>query len=91
MSAMMEGPTLLPDIKTRKRAAAKAAGNKNRETVKSTIILSVEAAQRLGIHATMAGEDRSAIVDRLIREHLKGWKVSTWGKSSGQDDSTSAT
>jgi hypothetical protein len=74
-------------IETRKasrRPAAKAAARQSAPKVKSTLLLSPEASQRLGVHATMLGEDRSALVDRLILDHLKMFKVSGWGKTADQ-------
>jgi hypothetical protein len=69
--------------KSRKRLAAKAATRQIVSKVKSTIHLSVEASQRLDIHATMMGLDRSALVERLIHEHLRRYVVSDRGGSDG--------
>lgn len=41
--------------------------------------LSVEASQRLDIHATMAGFDRSSLVEKLISDHLRRYVVSDRG------------
>lgn len=68
--------------KGRKRLAVKAAGRKAASKVKSTIHLSVEGSQRLDIHATMMGLDRSALVEKLINDHLRRYVVSDRG---GQD------
>lgn len=65
--------------KTRKRSTAKAAARPAVQKVKCTIHLSVEASQRLDIHATMMGFDRSALVEKLINEHLRRWVVSDRG------------
>jgi hypothetical protein len=43
--------------------------------VKIAAYVSVESARRLGIHATMTDQDRSSIIDSLIREHLRDWVV----------------
>jgi hypothetical protein len=43
--------------------------------VKIAAYVSVESARRLGIHATMTDQDRSSIIDALIREHLRDWVV----------------
>lgn len=43
--------------------------------VKIAAYVSVESSRRLGIHATMTGQDRSTIIDTLIREHLRDWVV----------------
>jgi hypothetical protein len=77
------------DGKTRKRVAAKAVTRPAATKVKSTIHLSVEASQRLDIHATMMGFDRSALVEKLINDHLRRYVVSdrggTGGAASGED------
>ncbi len=56
-------------------------GNKSPKTqepkskVKLAAYVSLESARRLGIHSTMTGQDRSTIIDNLIREHLRDWVV----------------
>lgn len=68
--------------KPRKRQAAKAGAAANRPAsskAKCTIHLSVEASQRLDIHATMMGLDRSALVERLIHENLRRYVVQDRG------------
>ena len=62
--------------KPRKRQAAKTASQQAVSKVKSTIHLSLEASQRLDIHATMMGFDRSALVEKLINDHLRRYVVS---------------
>ena len=69
--------------KGRKRVAAKPAMRPATAKVKSTIHLSVEASQRLDIHATMMGFDRSALVEKLINEHLRRYVVSDRRGSAG--------
>lgn len=66
-------------VRTRKRPAAKTPSRQNAGKVKSTIHLSVEASQRLTIHAAMMGLDRSALVEQLIRDGLKQLVVSDRG------------
>jgi hypothetical protein len=65
--------------KTRKRVAAKAGSRLAVSKVKSTIHLSVEASQRLDIHCTMMGYDRSEMVEKLINDHLRRYIVSDRG------------
>lgn len=65
--------------KGRKRSGGKAVERPAVSKVKSTIHLSVEASQRLDIHATMMGLDRSALVEKLINDHLRRWVVSDRG------------
>ena len=67
--------------KARKRIAAKTAIEQKARKVKSTIHLSVEASQRLDIHATMMGFDRSALVEKLINDHLRRYVVSDRGRT----------
>ena len=65
--------------KARKRTAIKPPARPPALKVKSTIHLSIEASQRLDIHATMMGLDRSALVEKLIGEHLRRYVVSDRG------------
>ena len=68
--------------KGRKRQAGKAATGKAAAKVKCTIHLTLEASQRLDIHATMANLDRSALVEALINQHCRRWVISDRGGSA---------
>lgn len=74
--------------KPRKRQAVKAAGRLTGEKVKATIHLTVEASQRLTVHAAMMGLDRSELVEQLIRDHLKRFVVSDRGGGSSDGSSS---
>lgn len=78
--------------KPRKRSAVKAAGRQTGSKVKATIHLSLEASQRLTVHAAMMGLDRSELVEQLIRDHLKRFVVSDrgGGESEGSSSEPSA-
>jgi hypothetical protein len=76
--------------KPRRRGAAKAVSRSAASKVKSTIHLSVEASQRLDIHATMMGFDRSALVEKLINDHLRRYVVSDRGGPEGTAGSDTA-
>jgi len=65
--------------KPRKRLSGKTADRPSVLKVKSTIHLSVEASQRLDIHCTMMGFDRSEMVEKLINDHLRRYVVSDRG------------
>ena len=65
--------------KTRKRTAVKTAGRQTGSKVKATIHLSLEASQRLTVHAAMMGLDRSELVEKLINENLRRFVVSDRG------------
>ncbi len=65
--------------KARKRSAGKTAARQAVSKVKSTIHLSVEASQRLTVHAAMMGMDRSELVEQLISLHLRRFVVSDRG------------
>jgi hypothetical protein len=68
--------------KGRKRSPAKTAGRSGgagSAKVKSTIHLSLEASQRLDVHCTMMGFDRSGLVEKLINDHLRRYVVSDRG------------
>lgn len=69
-----------PTVRPRRRPSAKTSRNPGEDKVKSTIILSAHASRRLSIHATMLGEDRSALVERLVNDHLRQFVVQDRGK-----------
>lgn len=63
---------------TRARKPRVAKSTKPQEAkskVKIAAYISLESARRLGIHATMTDQDKSTIIDGLIREHLRDWVV----------------
>jgi hypothetical protein len=62
--------------RARKRPAAKTAIRQAVMKVKATIHLSVEADQRLSVHAAMLRMDRSELVESLIQQHLRRFVVS---------------
>ena len=76
--------------RTRRRSTAKTAQRPTASKVKSTIHLSVEASQRLSVHATMLGVDRSELVEQLIRENLRRFVVSDRGGPSSAPEPTGA-
>ena len=79
--------------KARKRPYAKTAAGSIRPAAlkaKCTIHLSVEASQRLDIHATMMAMDRSALVEKLINDHLRRWVVSDRGGDGNATDDAAA-
>lgn len=80
MSEEMAGPE---SAKPRKRGAAKPPVRSAAVKVKCTIHLSVETSQRLDIHATMMGFDRSALVEKLINDHLRRYVVADRGGPDG--------
>jgi hypothetical protein len=65
--------------KARKRSSVKAATRPVVVKVKATIHLSVEASQRLTVHAAMMGMDRSELVEKFINDHLRRYVVSDRG------------
>jgi hypothetical protein len=67
------------NVKTRRRQSAKAAARPAASKVKATIHLSLEASQRLTVHAAMMGMDRSELVESLISQHLRRFVVSDRG------------
>jgi hypothetical protein len=69
--------------KGRKRQAVKPASGRAASKVKCTIHLTIEASQRLDIHATMSGMDRSELVESLIQLHCRRWVVSDRGGADG--------
>lgn len=75
--------------RTRKRAAVKTPSRQIAAKVKATLHLSVEASQRLSVHATMLGVDRSELVEQLIRENLKRFVVSDRGGANAGSETGS--
>ena len=71
--------------KTRKKVSAKGATRQAATKIKVTFHISVEADQRLDIHRTMMGLDRSELVEKLINEHLRRYFVSDRGGQPGED------
>lgn len=65
--------------KPRRRQAVKPSIRPSAAKVKTTVSLSVEASQRLTVHAAMMGIDRSALMEKLIVDHLRRWVVSDRG------------
>lgn len=80
--------------KPRRRPGAKAPQRKDGKDamkLKKNLSLSVDAAQRLSVHATMMGVSDSDLVERLIREHLRRFVVSDrGGLDTGEDRQSSA-
>ena len=76
--------------KSRKRSSAKPAARPAVSKVKCTIHLSVEASQRLDVHATMMHLDRSALVEKLINDHLRRYVVSDRGGPDADASSSEA-
>jgi hypothetical protein len=73
--------------KTRKRSASKTLKLHEGSKVKATIHLTLEASQRLTVHAAMMGMDRSELVEQLIRDHLRRFVVSDRGGVSDISES----
>lgn len=76
--------------KPRKRSTAKASTRQSVTKVKATIHLSVEASQRLTVHAAMTGMDRSELVEKLINDTLRRYVVSDRGGPDGNAASETA-
>lgn len=70
--------------KPRRRIAAKSAKRVDAKKLKATYYLSAEAIRRVGIAATMEGEDKSTIIERLINDHLRKWVVSCRGQRADE-------
>jgi hypothetical protein len=76
--------------KGRKRQTAKAASGRAVSKVKCTFHLTAEASQRLDIHATMSGQDRSEVIEALVNLHCRRWIVSDRGGADGAGDDAAA-
>ena len=87
VSVMPAEQSELQPGKGRKRSSAKPPKGPGGGKVKATIHLSVEASQRLTVHAAMMTMDRSELVEHLINQHLRRFVVSDRG---GPDSAESA-
>lgn len=65
--------------KSRKALDARAPKRTIGPKIKTSINMSVDAWQRLSIHATMMKMDRGELMEQLIRDHLKRYVVSDRG------------
>ncbi|MFO0887913.1 MAG: hypothetical protein U0790_02080 [Isosphaeraceae bacterium] len=72
--------------KSRRRQVAKSTRKQGEKPVKVGLYLSLDAARRLGVTATMEGVDRSQIVDDLIRTHLRKYVVQVRTDRSAGDE-----
>ena len=84
---MSQGPGEGAEPKSRKSRVAKSTKAQDAKSkVKISAYISLESARRLGIHATMTDQDRSAIIDGLIRDHLRDWVVQYRPSSKAADE-----
>lgn len=75
-----------PVSKSKRRSVAKSTRKQGDKPVKIGLYLSLDAARRLGVTATMEGIDRSQIVDELIRTHLRKYVVQVRSdRTSGEE------
>ncbi len=73
---------MLNDSKPRKRQNGKASKPQGIKKLATTVHLTVEAAQRVDLHALMTGMDRSTYIESLITQHCRRFVVSDRGGSS---------
>ena len=73
----------------RSRGNKSPKGQEPKGKVKIAAYISLESSRRLGIHATMTGQDRSAIIDQLIREQLRDWVVQYRPSNKSSDEAES--
>lgn len=74
-------------VKTRKRQAVKAlkvAKTAEPKDAKLTLYVQGKNATRLKLHALMLDSDASTLIDALIEQHLRQFKVSDMAKDDGQ-------
>jgi hypothetical protein len=82
----MSSGELVP--KSRRRQVSRTPRKQVERSVKVGLYLSLDAARRLDVTATMEGRDRSQIVDELIRAHLRKYVVQV-RTDRGSDGGTS--
>jgi hypothetical protein len=79
---LMDAPT----PKTRKPRAVKTATPIEASKEKATLCLAPDANLRLTIHAAAMGMDRSALVEKLIRDHLRRFVLQDRGERDSIED-----
>lgn len=67
--------TIDPEPKSRRKPVSKSPKRPGEKPVKVGLYLSVDSFRRLGIKSLMDGQDKSQIVDELIRNHLPRYVV----------------
>ena len=87
----MQAVTAIEPKTQRRRSTTKTAKTSTPSKQKLTLYVSTEGAKRLGVHATMLGTDRSALVEQLIAENLKRFVVSDRAKPDGEEHRHEAT
>ena len=89
---MSQPPSDRVEPKTRTPRGAKSPKSQDTKSkVKISAYISVESARRLGIHATMTDQDRSTIIDALIRDNLRDWVVQYRPSTRGMEEATPET
>ena len=75
----------------RRQSTRKTPKTKTATKQKLTLYVTADGAKRLGIHAQMLETDRSALVERLITDHLKRFVVSDREKPDDEVDRSKGT
>jgi hypothetical protein len=84
---MSQSPSDRVEPQSRRPRVAKSPKRQDAKSkVKISAYLSVESARRLGIHATMTNQDRSTIIDALIRDNLRDWVVQYRPSTRGTEE-----
>lgn len=65
--------------KVRRRSSRRSNTPKAEPKTKIGLCITADAARRLAVHAAMEGRDRSEIVEQLISEYLKTYRVQRVG------------
>ena len=76
--------TIDPDQKSRRKSVAKSPRRPGEKPVKIGLYLSVDSFRRLGIKSLMDGQDKSQIVDELIKNHLPRYVVQVRSDRGGE-------
>jgi hypothetical protein len=76
----MQAVTATEAKPSKRRSTKKTLQTSTTPKQKLTLYVSVEASKRLGVHATMFGTDRSALVQKLIEDNLKRFVVADRAK-----------
>lgn len=73
------------ESKPRRRTNARATARPVVKKTKVTLVLDDDVAKRLGIHAVQMDMDRSQIVNQLVRDNLKRFRVLDFDRPEPRD------
>lgn len=78
-------PTDAPETKARRRAAVRATARPVSKKTKVTLVLDDDVAKRLAVYAALTSQERSGVINGLVREHLRRFRVQDLDRPDHRD------